>query len=376
MNGFPRIFLKPREEGPVRSGFPWVFDNEIDSSRTCSCADGDACEVFSASGLFAGTGIYNGASKIRVRILTGRRGDSLFAPYAPGGLDYLHTEQSAAFFREAVDRALALRRISFSESESCRLVFGEADLIPGLIADRFVDVQGRVFLVIQFLSLSCEVFREEILGALTAAVKPWGVFERSDGEVRLKEGLPKQSRWLGEGRESPVVIRENGLRFYVDIRGGQKTGYYLDQKRNRAVAGGLAKGRRVFDGFCHTGAFGLNAALGGALEVISCDISPDAVDWARKNIALNGFDSVMTALCADVFEVLRSYEAQGRRFDLIILDPSAFAKNARSIDRAYGGYKEINLRAMKILSEGGLLVSCSCSHYFDAQRFYSMLAAA
>jgi 23S rRNA (cytosine1962-C5)-methyltransferase len=233
-----------------------------------------------------------------------------------------------------------------------------------------------VYLAVQFLSLSCEVFRSEILTALTAVCRPRGIYERSDASVRELEGLEKKSGWISGSFDSGITIRENGILLKIDLAEGQKTGYFLDQKDNRRVVAALAKGRRVFDAFTHTGAFGLNAVKGGAKHVVAADISEAAVRMTNENIALNNAGGVMEALCADVFDLLRSYEAAGTMFDMIILDPPAFAKKAGTADSAFGGYKDINLRAMKLLSPGGILVTCSCSSFFDAALFYSMLVHA
>jgi 23S rRNA (cytosine1962-C5)-methyltransferase len=358
---FPKIFLKPKEETDARQGFPWVFDNEIDAHGSMP-RDGELCEAFSSAGLFLGTGIYNGASKISVRLLTRERAGNF---------------RASEFFAGEVRRAYDLRKLWFSENDSFRLVFAEADFIPGLIVDRFVDVsreKPRVILAAQFLALAAERFREEIVAALADVAAPDAMYERSDAEVRLREGLEKRAGWLSGGAPpDEIIIEENGVRFYVDIAHGQKTGFFLDQKRNRRVVAELAKGRRVLDLFSHTGAFGLCAAKGGAREVLASDISREAVDMIEKNIALNGAENVMRAEAADAFEALRRFESRGEKFDLVILDPPAFAKSAKSIDKAYGGYKEINMRAMKIIEPGGILVTSSCSHFFDAARFYAML---
>jgi 23S rRNA (cytosine1962-C5)-methyltransferase len=300
-------------------------------------------------------------------------------------------------------RAYNFRLLSFAPTDSFRLVFAESDFIPGLIVDRFVDThastcpapldciplvlgelsnQERVFLVVQFLALAAEIFKDEILAALAAVTKPHGIFERSDADVRLKEGLEQKASWITKpdspaGRDAPshshITIKENGVLLCVDIERGQKTGYFLDQKRNRDAVMKLASGRRVLDLFSHTGAFGLNAVKGGAREVLAADISEDAVSMIQENIIRNNAQGVMSAVTADAFELLREYEREEKTFDMIILDPPAFAKNAKSVDKAYGGYKEINLRAMKLLCDDGILVTCSCSHFFDTERFYAML---
>lgn len=360
-----KIFLKPKEEKEILQGFPWVYDNEIAAvdkvplSQT-EAKDGSVVEVFSSAGNFLGTGVLNRASRIAVRIIGRERAEHIMA-------------DSAAYYMRKIRAACELRQLYYRAEDSYRLVFAESDGIPGLIVERYCDTERHVHLVVQFLSLSCEVFRKEILSALRRAARPWGVYERSDAPVRQKEGLPLRSCWEGEVRQKDIIIEENGVRLAVDIADGQKTGYFLDQKDNRRVLAALCKGKSVLDAFCHSGAFGLNAVRGGAASVIAADISPEAVELARRNISLNGADSVMSVVCADVFDLLKQYEAEGRKFDVIVLDPPAFTKSAKLIQKAYGGYKEINLRAMRLLNDGGILVSCSCSYFFDRNTFYSML---
>ena len=375
---FPRVFLKNREEGEIRQGFPWVFDNEIDSVKfnaadgggvrqtalaEAAVDDGSVVEVFSKSGTFLGTGVINRKSKISVRLIARERADAVM-------------RDAAAFYERRIQDAYDVRKLRYAMKDSYRLVYGEADFIPGLIVERFVDTRKNVYLVVQFSTLSCEVFRREIMSALRKIIKPYGVYERSDAPTREKEGLPLRSCWDGEVREERIVIRENGVLVEVDVAAGQKTGYFLDQKDNRKAVAALCAGKRVLDAFAHTGAFGLNAALGGAREVVAADISEGAVAQVRRNIALNRAEARMTAVRADVFDLLKECERNGETFDVIILDPPAFAKSARNMEKAYGGYKEINLRAMRLLPPGGILVTCSCSHFFGAEQFYGMLMKA
>ena len=368
-----KIFLRPKEEVEIRQGFPWVFDNEIayikenkDGGKIplaeSSVADGCAVNVFSSSGQYEGTGILNKKSKIAVRFLAK---DSSSA----GIFD-------RAFFEKKIDDALSLRAPFFASEDSYRLIFGEADFLPGLIVERYVDIQNRVYLVVQFLALCTEIYRDIIIDILNETCRPFGIYERSDANIRLKEGLPLRSGWIGDERSGVITIRENGVLLNVDIAAGQKTGYFLDQKFNRQRAAVLANDREVLDTFTHTGAFGLNAVAGGAKSVTAVDISEDAVKTVKENIALNKAESRMNVIQADVFDILKEYEQNGRLFDMIILDPPAFAKNAKALDKAYGGYKEINLRAMKILRSGGILISCSCSQFMDSALFYSMLTHA
>ena len=377
MNQYAHIILKANEEHEIHQGFPWVYDNEIFSAKwyaddgsgvkTTSVGesglrDGDIVEVYGGKGIFLGTGVLNKKSKITVRFIGRAHADVIMA-------------SPDEYWRKVIADAVNIRKISFGESDSCRLVYGESDFVPGFIAEKYVSGQ-KVYLVVQFLALACERFRDEIISALKSCVKCDGIYERSDAPVREKEGLPLKSGWIYKSGPDTVVITENSLKINVDIAHGQKTGYFLDQKFNREAIKKYCHGKRVLDTFTHTGAFGLNAVNGGAREVISADISQEAVDLVNSNIELNGAGGKMTAVCADVFDLLKKYEAEGEKFDVIILDPPAFTKSAKLIQKAYGGYKEINLRAMRILNEGGILVTCSCSAYFDEVTFYSMLTNA
>ena len=373
---YARVFLNKKEEAELKQGFPWVFDNEIShvkydspegvkqtSLAECEVNDGSVVEVFANAGAFLGSGVINKKSKITVRMIGGEHADQIMA-------------DPQAFYDANIQAAYDLRKLHYNIKDSYRLVYGEADFIPGLIVERFCDVNKNVYLVIQFSTLSCEVFRKEILHSLRKIIKPYAIYEKSDAPSREKEGLSLRSCWEGEVREEKIVIRENDVLIEVDLANGQKTGYFLDQKDNRRYVAGLCEGKRVLDTFTHTGAFGLNAVKGGAKEVISVDISPEAVELVNKNIELNKAGSKMKAVCADVFDLLKEYEKNGEKFDLIILDPPAFTKTAKNIEKAYGGYKEINLRAMRLLNPNGILVTCSCSYFFDSEHFYGMVMKA
>lgn len=377
---FARFFLKKGEEREIRQGFLWAFDNEIERVKFFDgkewkdapfaeivsegkVKDGECVEIFSSAGGFLGSGIFNSKSKIAVRIVSDSHADKIF-------------EDKAGFIFKKICDAYNLRRIHFSDEDSFRVCFDEADLLPGLTVERYFSEDKKIYLVVQFLALAAEVFRNEILSALEKVLKPFAIYERSDADVREKEGLEKKSGWLGRRGKEEIVILENGVRISVDLARGQKTGYFLDQKLNRAEIARYCHGKNVLDTFCHTGAFGLNAFKAGAKSVICADISSDAVEIAKKNIELNGAEKIVKTVCADVFELLRQYESDGKKFDVIILDPPAFTKSARAVKKAYGGYKEINLRAMRILNPGGILVTCSCSYFFDPNAFYSMLANA
>ncbi len=389
-NIYPRIFLNKNEEKEIQQGFPWVFDNEIshikhrpdeksewknEALSECTVADGEPVEVYTKAGGFLGTGIINKKSKITIRLIGNEHADQIYAD-----ID--------TFWEKRVSYAVSLRQKYFSQTDSYRLIFGEADLIPGLICERFCDTNNKVCIVIQFLSLSCDIFRKQILSSIIKLCKPDYIYERSDTSVREKEGLPLVAGWLDlstedfsiasekskyNSNEGKIIITENGIKLCVDIVNGQKTGYFLDQKLNRIAAASFCKGKRVLDTFTHTGAFGLNAVKAGAKEVISVDISPEAVEMVNKNIELNAAGKKMTAVCADVFDLLKKYEANGEKFDVIILDPPAFTKSAKMIEKAYGGYKEINLRAMRLLNESGILVTCSCSYFMESGMFCDII---
>ena len=374
-NNFPRVFLNNKEEKEIQQGFPWVFDNEIshikyradeksewknESLKNCSVEDGSVIEVYTKAGGFLGTGVINKKSKITVRLIGNEHADVII-------------NDAAAFYEKRILDSYNMRRMFYDEKDSYRLIFGEADFIPGLISERFCDEKGHIIIVVQFLSLSCEVFRNEIIAALKKVCKPDGIYERSDASVRDKEGLVQTAGWIYGKGETQFTIVENGIKLGVDIANGQKNGYFLDQKFNRVAAAAFCKGKSVLDTFTHTGAFGLNAFKNGAREVTSVDISPEAVDMVNHNIELNNAGNVMKAVCADVFDLLKQYESEGRKFDVIILDPPAFTKSAKMIEKAYGGYKEINLRALRLLNEGGILVTCSCSYFMETHMFCDML---
>ncbi len=351
-----KIFLKAKEEERIQLGHPWVFDNEIGREQG-DCANGESVEVYTKAGHFLGRGVINKNSKIQVRIFTRKKDEEI----------------NALFFVNRIRSAFELRSRLYTIEDSYRLIFAEADLVPGLVVDLFRDVGGKVFLSVQFLTLAVDHFKAPIVAALSEVVHPDGIFERSDVHVRGLEGISEVKGWIGAAHNPLITIRENGIALVVDLENGQKTGYFLDQKENRRLVGTLAKGLSVLDAFTHTGSFGLNAWKGGASSVIAVDISQDAVDTVNSNIALNGAGKKMSALAGDVFDLLKAYEVEGKQFDMIILDPPAFTKSAKMIEKAYGGYKEINLRSMKILKSGGYLVTCSCSHFFDAGHFYRMI---
>lgn len=359
-----RILLKPKEDLRLRGGHPWVYDNEI--ARVEGQAEpGAEVEVLDARRQLVGLAFYNPASKIRGRL-------------------YSRSPRSAdrAFFVETLGRALAWRRRFFDpDRQSVRLAFGEADGLPGLVVDSFVGEaeggpssgrRGR-WLSAQFLSLGVDARKPAILEALAEVFPSDGVVERSDAPVRSFEGLePKVGVLAGE--VPPLVwIEENGLAFSVDMAGGQKTGWFLDQRANRAAAARHARGRRVLDAFCNAGGFGLACAAAGAESVLAVDSSAEALRSASANASRNGLGGRLRFEEGNAFDLLRGLERRGERFGLVVLDPPAFAKNRASIEGARRGYKDLNLRGLKLLEPGGVLVTCSCSFWFGAELFRPML---
>lgn len=362
------VILKPREDLRIRRGHPWIYDNEIASSRG-EAESGGVVRVMDAREKPLGFGFFNPASKIRVR---------LFSRTKP--------EADKEFFACAFRDALAWRSRFFdSKRQSFRALFGEADSVPGLIIDLFNgEAEGSAaaaygrgpWLSVQFLSLGVDRRKSDILAALTEVFAPEGIVERSEAPVRALEGLPPSQAVLAGSVPKTILMQENGAVFSVDIAEGQKTGWFLDQRANRAAAARFAAGRNVLDAFCNQGGFGILSALAGAAQVTAVDSSAEALAAAARNAELNGVSSRYATVEANAFDYLRSAEKARRTFDLVVLDPPAFAKNRAAVEAAYRGYKEINVRAMRLLPRGGVLVSCSCSHWFDDGRFDSMLADA
>lgn len=373
----PRFFLKAKEERTILNGFPWVFDNEISHVKVfrenentwqstdfagCGIKAGEAVDVFSKSGLHLGSGIFNPASKIAVRFFSKEKAD------------YLRTHAKAIIEKKIVD-AFNMRRIFFTNGKSFRLVFSEADFLPGFIADAFVSAEGEMTLVVEFLSRAVETFRSEIIEALEKIVSPDCIFERSENPMREKEGLDEKTGFIGKCGKTEIEIVENEIKFSVDIAGGQKTGFFLDQSGNRIAFEKYCRGKRVLDCFSHTGAFALHAFHAGAKKIIAVEISEAACEMTRKNIARNCAEEKITVVHEDAFSFLENAEKNHEIFDVVVLDPPAFAKSAKHVQKAFGAYKEINMKAMKILERGGILVSCSCSSFFDETKFYEMLEA-
>ena len=352
------VTLKKGEGRTLKAGGAWVFDNEIESI-TGGFTNGSIVLVHDFDGYPMGRGFINQNSKIRVRMMTRD----------------VHQEIDEAFLRMRVKNAWEYRKTTVDTS-SCRLIFGEADFLPGLTVDKYEDV-----LVVECLALGMEAFKENIVNLLKEVLAEdgviiRGVFERSDANERKKEGLPKVKGWIGEPYKTEVEIVENGVHYLVDVENGQKTGFFLDQKYNRLAIQRLAKDAKVLDCFTHTGSFALNAGLAGAKEVLGVDASELGVHQAEKNAALNGLSDKVKFLCADVFDLLPKLEAEGEKYDLVILDPPAFTKSRSSVKNAIKGYREINLRGMKLVKDGGYLATCSCSHFMSYELFTEMLRQA
>lgn len=343
------IYLKKNEEKRIIAGHSWVYANEV-AKIEGKDKNGSLASVYSYDGRFIGKGYINHASKILARIFI-RNGE------ADGKDFYLKKLKEANDYRV---------RLGY---ENCyRMVFGEADGLPALIVDKYGD-----YLVMQCLSLGIDMRKKMICECLAELFNPNGIYERSDVSVRKKEGLNEEKALLYGEVPDYAEITENGIKMLVDIKNGQKTGYFLDQKENRLAARRYARGE-VLDCFCNSGGFSLNAAT-VAESVTACDISELALKNVRDNAALNGFNNIKT-LCGDVFEVLRNFRKEKRQFDTVILDPPAFCKTADEVKDACRGYKDINLTAMKIVKNGGFLLTCSCSHYMSPQLFEKTLQEA
>ncbi|TEB12069.1 class I SAM-dependent rRNA methyltransferase [Pelotomaculum propionicicum] len=335
----------------VLAGHPWVYGTEV-SEISGDFQPGDLVEVIDQRGRFVGRGYINPASQILVRILS-RDSSELI---------------DRDFFVRRIKAALAYRRHVVRDSDSCRLIYAEADFIPALIVDKF-----GAYLVLQTLALGIDKYKDLIVDILEELLEPPGIYERNDAAVRELEGLPLKSGFLKGPFETLVEIKENGLYFLVDLAGGQKTGYFLDQRENRTVLQGLARDARVLDCFCHTGAFSVYAAHFGAKEVHGIDIASPALAVAEKNALRNGFGGICRFYEGNVFDELRALEKKKEKYDLIILDPPAFTKSRNSLEGAVRGYKEINLRAMKLLPPGGFLVTCTCSYHLPESRFLDVI---
>ncbi len=350
--------LKKGEGRALKAGGAWIYDNEIESVMG-HFEDGDLVIVRDFDGYGLGKGFINRHSKIRIRMMTRN-------PEQEIDRDFLHNRVKTAweYRKKTVDTG------------SCRVIFGEADWIPGMVVDKFSDV-----LVVQALALGIDRIKETIIEELKSVlaedgVTIRGVYERSDAKEREKEGMERVKGFLGDPFDTDVEIVENGVRYCVDVKDGQKTGFFLDQKYNRLAIQKLCKDARVLDCFTHTGSFALNAGLAGAKEVIGVDASELGVRQAELNARLNGLENTVRFRCADVFDLLPDLEKQGEKFDVVILDPPAFTKSRNSVKNATKGYREINMRGLKLVKDGGFLATCSCSHFMSYELFTQTIAQA
>ena len=352
------VTLKKGEGRSLKAGGLWIYDNEIDSVLG-SFQNGDIVVVHDFDGYGMGRGFINLNSKIRIRMLTREQDQQI----------------DRDFLKRRVREAWEYRQKTVDTS-SCRVIFGEADFLPGIVIDKFSDV-----LVVESLALGIDRLKLEIVTCLKEVLAQegiviQGVYERSDAKVRLREGMACFKGFIGEPFDTNVEIMENGVRYLVDVKDGQKTGFFLDQKYNRLAIQKLCKGAVVLDCFTHTGSFALNAGIAGAKSVLGVDASELAVAQASKNAVLNGLQDVVKFQCADVFDLLPSLGGAGAQYDVVILDPPAFTKSRNSVKNAVKGYREINMRGMKLVRDGGFLATCSCSHFMDYELFTQTIAQA
>ena len=364
---YPAYTVTKKAELSIVQGHPWVYADEITDAPETQLENGALVDVLSQKGRYLGTGFLSLASKIRVRLLSRNANDTFDEAFWQRRFEYAWT------YRKTVLRP--------EDLTCCRVIFGEADQMPGLTVDRFGTV-----LVAQILSVGMEVRKEQLLPLLARVLRADGqqidgIYQRNDAALRDKEGLEQGKGWLEiPGEQHPASteteICENGVYYKVDFENGQKTGFFLDQKFNRRAVANIARGKTVLDCFTHTGSFALNAALGGAAHVTAVDVSESAVEMARRNAARNGLEDRMDFVCEDVFDLLPRLEREGSPYDFIILDPPAFTKARRTAQNAMRGYKEINYRAMRLLPRGGYLATASCSHFASEAMFIKMLHAA
>ena len=353
------VTLKKGGGRTLKQGGPWIYDNEVESIMG-DLEDGDIVAVHDFDGYPLGKGFINRNSKLIVRMMSRDRDAQI----------------DEAFIRMRVQNAWEYRKKVMDDISSCRVIFGEADFLPGIVVDKFADV-----LVVESLAMGIDRFKVMIIDRLKELMEKdgihiRGVYERSDAKVREQEGMERYKGFIGEAFDTKVEIVENGVHYYVDVKDGQKTGFFLDQKYNRRAVAKLCKGARVLDCFTHTGSFALNAGIAGAEHVTGVDASELGVAQARENAELNGLSDRVEFICEDVFDLLPRLEKQGEKYDVVILDPPAFTKSRSSIKKAVKGYREINLRGMKLVKDGGYLATCSCSHFMDYELFTKTIGQA
>jgi 23S rRNA (cytosine1962-C5)-methyltransferase len=348
-----RVFLRRKIAPRVQNGHPWIFMNEVDRVEG-SPAPADIVEVFSHDSKWIGSGYYNPQSQIVIRILSREKGQEI----------------NAGFFKNKIQSCWQYRQQT-GYTENCRLVFGEADGLPQLIIDKFND-----YFVIQTLALGIDRWKPVIVEALLEIFSPKGIYERNDVPVRELEGLPQQKGFLTAPFETKIIIKENGLQFYVDLANGQKTGYFLDQQDNRTAIRSIAQNADVLGAFTYTGTFEVHAAHYGAKSVLGLDISASAVEQANENARLNGLQDRCSFEVANAFDLLKQWAKEGKQYDVVMLDPPAFTKSRATIQKAITGYKEINLRGMKLVKPGGFLVTSSCTNLVPAELFLEIIGMA
>lgn len=345
------VKIKKGQGRSLKAGGMWIYDNEIETISG-SFTNGDVVKVEDFDGYPMGWGFINTKSKITVRMLS-RKKDTVI---------------DENFIEMRVRNAWEYRKATVDTS-SCRIIFGEADFLPGIVIDKFSNI-----LVVESLALGIDRWKPVILDKLKKVLAADGIFiegiyERSDAKVRLQEGMERYKGFIGESFDTKVQIVENGVRYIVDVQDGQKTGFFLDQKYNRLAIQRLCPGKKVLDCFTHTGSFALNAGIAGASQVLGVDASQLGIDQARENAKLNGLEDRVAFQCADVFDLLPELEKKGEQFDVVILDPPAFTKSRSSVKNAVKGYREINLRGLKLVKDGGYLATCSCSHFMTPELF-------
>jgi len=350
------LFLNKNVSSRVENGHPWIFANEINRGKALDAAAkaGEIVNVFTHDKKFIGKGYVNPQSQIMVRLLT-RDKDK---------------EINDDFFYDAIQKAWTYRQ-KLGYVENCRLIFGEADELPQLIIDKFND-----YFVIQTLALGIDSWKPSIVKAIEKIFSPKGIYERNDVPVRELEGMEQQKGFLSEPFDTNIIIQENGVQFHVDIAAGQKTGYFLDQQDNRKAIQHIVKGADVLGAFCYSGSFEISAAVYGAHSVTGIDISQTAIDMCNKNALLNKVEGICKFECVNAFDVLKEWTKEAKQWDVVMLDPPSFTKSRSSIDKAVAGYKEINLRGIKLVKPGGFLVTSSCTNLVKPELFLDIIAMA
>jgi 23S rRNA (cytosine1962-C5)-methyltransferase len=350
------IFLNKKISRRVETGHPWIFGNEVNPGKALDAAAkaGEIVNVFTHDKKFIGRGYINPQSQIMVRLLTRNRDEVIDDQF------FVNRIQQAWEYRQKLDY-----------TENCRLIFGEADDIPQLIIDKFND-----YFVIQTLALGIDVWKPAIVKAIEKIFNPKGIYERNDVPVRELEGMEQHKGFLSAEFDTNIIITENGVQFHVDIANGQKTGFFLDQQDNRRAIEHIVKDADVLGAFCYTGSFEIMAGHYGAKSVLGLDISQNAIDMCNRNAALNGLDNICKFECVNAFDVLKEWSKEGKQWDVVMLDPPSFTKSRATINKAVAGYKEINLRGMKLVKPGGFLVTSSCTNLVQPELFLDIIQMA